>query len=343
MKNTTIKRPSATVPIASRLQDAILMLMMALSVGIVQTHAQEGTIYLPPVEDPKQEIAQLESDLTPAERLRTVLADGNRRLADAIGEHKRIRTFESKDKVYALLAELAQNVIREIGHLESNEGRMRDNITQMIRKVVAVKQNVGARVAELADMSELAKSRVEELESELRQLARDIQQNPENENDLRRVFRRRLVMAKRLSKQHRAYGNHSKLHASFGDQLERVQNFLNQLDGNLDMLLEGLSEQRSLIVMRVQLLRDSAEVEHWLRDVGSSGDSVMAVATRLIGLQRSLDQFDAATDLIVEMNDVSDLIDMIPDISVIEGDEGDSAGLSAKQIEDRYIDHYLTN
>ncbi|MHC5109543.1 MAG: hypothetical protein ACYTHJ_06655 [Planctomycetota bacterium] len=319
---------------------AITMHVGLASVALGQS---EGTIYLPPVEDAQEELDQLTDDLTPAERLRQVLADGNKKLAEAIAEHQRVRSFETKDKVYALLVQLARATIAEIGRLESNEGRMRDSLRTMVRKVDAVRQNVATRIQELSENSELTEQRVRDLDDELRDLAREISRKPGNEKELRQQFRRKLVMAKRLSRQHGAYGNHKKLHTSFGEQLERVQSFLTQLDGNLDMLLEGLSEQRSLLVLRIELLRDSAEVEQWLRDVGGSGESVMAVATRLIGLQNSLEQFDAASDLIVKLDDVGDLIDLIPDLNVLEGEAGNTGNLSAAQIEDRYIEHYLSN
>jgi hypothetical protein len=306
---------------------------------------REGTIYLPPVEDTEEELGQLADDLTPADKLRQLLAEGNSELAQAIADHRAQRTFATKDRVYRLLAKLSEDVIEEIANLEGNEGRMRDSIRHMARKVSAVQENLGVRVEELDDMRDRAEREVSGLQDELRNLAREITQHPENETELRRQFRRKLVLAQRLSRQHAAYLSHRKLHMTFEEQLARVQSFLLQLDDNLDMLLGGLVEQKSLLVMRVQLLRDSAEVEQWLRDVGGKDESAVSVAARIIGLQKALDQFDAATDLIVKMNDVSDLIDMIPDLGALaaeEGDEGNPDSLSARQIEDRYIEHFLS-
>jgi hypothetical protein len=301
----------------------------------------EGTVYLPPVEDTQEEIDRLTSDLNPAEKLRKVLAEGNAELSAALEEHRRQRTYETKDAVYRLLAKLSGAVIEEIGHLEANESRMRDSLTDMVKKVTAVQSNVQVRMDELNGMQQQTRERLETIDNELRQLARAISLGPDDEEELRRTFRRKLLVAQRLSRQFEAYGSQQRLHDSFLVQLGRVQTFLGRLDGNLDMLLSGLGEQKTLLVMRVQLLRDSAEVEQWLRSVGDKEDSVIAVATRIIGVQKSLEQFEAATDLIVKMNDVADLIDMIPDIDALEAGADLEGQPTMRQIEDQYIEHYL--
>ncbi len=320
-----------------------MILAVTMSVawaGVASGQATEDTIYLPPVEDTKEEVDQLTTDLTPAARLQEVLAAGNTKLAEAIAEHRQQRTFATKDKVYNLLGEISGQVIQEISNLEANRDRIRDSVRTMLRKVEGVHENLDVRKADLARRGEELKTQVEELEAELRRLARAIRRNPENEEDLRREFRRKLVIAKRLSRQYRAVVSHDKVHDSFAQQVDKVVTFLGRLDDNLDMLLNGLTEQKNLLVMKVQLLRDSAEVEQWLRDVSAADHGVVAVATRIIELQKALEQFDAATDLIVRMDDMTDVIDAIPDISIFELPEGGDV-LDARQVEDRYIDYYL--
>ena len=84
-------------------------------------------------------------------------------------------------------------------------------------------------------------------------------------------------------------------------------------------------------------------IEQWLRDVSMTDNGVVAVAARIMELQKSLAQFDAATDLIVQMNDMADVIDTIPDVSIFDVADADGNVLEAQVIEDKYIDYYLTN
>lgn len=318
-----------------------LMLCLLAPAAAAHGQAMEGTVYLPPVDDPNDEVAKLTEDLGPAAQLQEALVIGNSELAEAIEIHRQQRTFETKDNVYKILASLSGKVIEEITQLEANEARIRDNLKKMVRKVGAVRGNLDVRVKELARLQEEAREKVAELEEELRMLAREINANPENEEELRRQFRRMLLRAQRFSRQYKAYQSHVLLHRSFAKQVERVLQFLGYFDGNLDMLLQGLGEQRNFLVMKVQLLRDSAEMEQWLRDIGGSNEGVVTVATRILKLQESLGQFDTAMDLIVQLDSVSDVIDTIPDVALSELSDMQEGLRDPRRVEDQYIDHYL--
>jgi hypothetical protein len=185
--------------------------------------------------------------------------------------------------------------------------------------------------------------RAEALKAELRDFAKQIRRQPENEDDLRRAFRRKLLELQRLSRQHQSFAAHQKLHVVFAEQVGRAEAFLQQLDGNLDMFLEALDQQKELLVMRVQILRDSAEMEAWLRDESGSDSNVLSIVAWIGDLQQSLKEFNAATDLTIQMDDVSDLITALPDLSLPGPMTGDNTFGDARILEEKYIDYFLEN
>lgn len=319
-----------------------LMICLGLFVpSLAFAQEREGTIYLPPMENTEAEFEQLAIDLTPAQNLQKILAEGNAELAEAIENHKRQRTFATKDRVMELVAQLSAKTIDEIGNLRANEDRIRDGLRQMIRKVEKVQHNLGIRKEELNRLDQGTEHQAQALNLELRGLAETIREHPENEEELRRIFRRKLLEAQRLSRQHRAFAAHVKLHATFAEQVARASAFFQHLQSNLDMLLEGLGQQKDLLVMRVQLLRDGVEMEAWLRGEGNADNSVVVLAQRIRDLQNALQRFNVATDLIVELDDVSDLLGTMPTFDVLTAPDGDEGVTNARRIEDQYIDYFL--
>jgi hypothetical protein len=59
-------------------------------------------------------------------------------------------------------------------------------------------------------------------------------------------------------------------------------------------------------------------------------------------LSKALDKFNAATDVLIEMNDIGTLIESLPDASEIFGIDGGS-GRNGGNFEDKYVEYFLKN
>ena len=95
-------------------------------------------------------------------------------------------------------------------------------------------------------------------------------------------------------------------------------------------------------MMKVGLLRDTAAMESWLRGEGESNVSAFAMMKKIGELSQALQKFNAATDVLVEMNDIGTLIESLPDASEIFGIDGVSSGKGGN-FEDKYVDYFLKN
>lgn len=94
--------------------------------------------------------------------------------------------------------------------------------------------------------------------------------------------------------------------------------------------------------MKVDLLRDAAEMESWLRGEGESNVSAFAMMKKISDLSQALQKFNAATDVLIEMNDIGTLIESLPDASEIFGIDGGS-GSKGGNSEDKYVEYFLKN
>jgi hypothetical protein len=179
------------------------------------------------------------------------------------------------------------------------------------------------------------------IKDELRQLARRIKSDTDNP-ELRRQFRAKLFELRGMDNRHKTYRAHERLNQKFAGQIELAERFFAQLNNNTDQLIANLEEQKQFLVMKVGLLKDAAEMESWLRGESESNVSAFALMKKIGELSTALDKFDAATDVLVEMNDIGTLIESLPDASEIFGLEGLS-GRDGQSFEDKYVDYFLNN
>ena len=168
-------------------------------------------------------------------------------------------------------------------------------------------------------------------------VARQIKRDPEN-TALRKEFRTQLFKLKNLDHRYKTYRAHERLNTKFAEQVALAQNFFEQLNNNTDQLIANLEEQKEFLVMKVGLLRDAAEMESWLRGEGQSNASAFALMKKIGELSQVLEKFNAATDVLVEMNDIGTLIDSLPDAGQIFGIDGKLK--KGEHLEDKYIEYF---
>jgi len=91
--------------------------------------------------------------------------------------------------------------------------------------------------------------------------------------------------------------------------------------------------------MKVGLLKDAAEMESWLRGEGQNNASAFAMMKKIGELSKALGKFNAATDVMIEMNDIGTLVDSLPDAGDLFGWDGQNG--SSERYEDKYIEYFL--
>ena len=94
--------------------------------------------------------------------------------------------------------------------------------------------------------------------------------------------------------------------------------------------------EQAMIDKRV---KDAAEMESWLRGEGQNNASAFAMMKKIGELSKALGKFNAATDVMIEMNDIGTLVDSLPDAGDLFGWDGQKG--SSERYEDKYIEYFL--
>ena len=82
-------------------------------------------------------------------------------------------------------------------------------------------------------------------------------------------------------------------------------------------------------------------MESWLRGESEGNNSAFALMTKIAELSTALEKFNAATDVLVELNDIDTLVGSLPDAGEIFG-IGASGG-NGGSLEDKYVEYFLKN
>jgi len=328
----------------TRLLTLVLIFLLIVIVSGPQALAQqavETTGYLPQFETTTTNIQALEENLAKTGELAEILKKGNDELSEAIKQYRQDHSIETKDRIYNLLGGLADKTVRQIDDIVANKDKMRDGVTQILYKMDHIKSTLKDKREKFSDYIKSTRETAEKVKDELRQLARKIKSDPENA-ELRKQFRTQLFKLRNLDNRYKTYMAHERLNEKFGEQVELAQQFFQQLDNNTDQLVSNLEEQKQFLVMKVGLLKDTAEMESWLRGESGSSLSAFAMMKKISELSKALEKFNAATDVLVEMNDIGTLIESLPDASEIFGIDSGSGGEGGK-FEDKYIEYFLKN
>jgi len=318
-----------------------VVVVAGLNAKTVAEEAVEKTSYLPQFETTRTNIQVLEENLSKTGELAEILKKGNDELSEAIKQYNQDHSTETKDRIYNLLGNLASTTVRQIDDIVSNKGKIRDGVTQIIYKMGHIKDALKSKQKKFSDYIKHTHEAAEKVKDELRRLARKIKSDPENA-ELRKEFRSNLYKLRNLDNRYKTYHAHQRLNAKFGKQVELAERFFQQLDNNTDQLISNLEEQKQFLIMKVDLLRDTAEMESWLRGEGESNVSAFAMMKKISELSKALQKFNAATDVLIEMNDIGTLIESLPDASEIFGIDG-SSGSKGGNSEDKYVDYFLKN
>jgi hypothetical protein len=317
----------------------IAFFIAAISAKAISTPVIEHTGYLPQFETTKKNVKALEENLRKTGELAEILKKGNDELSEAIKQYKQDHSIETKNRIYNLLGSLAGQSIIQIDDIVGNRDRTRDGVKQVLYKMQNIKETLNTKKTKFDDYIQATKTQAENVKQSLRKLAREIKNNPDN-NELRRDFRRQLFELRIMDKRYKTYRAHQRLNEKFGKQVEVAHNFFEQLDANTDQMMANLAEQKEFLIMRIQLLRDSAEMERWLTSESESNVSAFAMMKKISELSKAMEKFNAATDVLIEMNDIGTLIDSLPDASEVLGFEASANG---ENYEDKYIDYFLSN
>lgn len=327
----------------SKLFKQFLVFVLATAVlssqGLAE-QAVERTSYLPQFETTRSNVQALEENLAKTGELAEILRKGNDELSEAIKQYGQDHSTETKDRIYNLLGNLAGQTVRQIDDITANKDQMNDGVTQILYKMERIKTTLKNKQEKFADYIDKSRIEADKVKDQLRKLARKIKSDPENA-DLRKEFRSKLYALKRLDNRYKTYMAHNRLNAKFSEQVELAQQFFQQLDHNTDQLITNLQEQKEFLVMKVALLKDAAEMESWLRGEGQSNVSAFSMMKKIGELSKALEQFNAATDVLVETNDIGTLIESLPDASEIFGIDGISS--KSGNSEDKYVEYFLKN
>ena len=314
---------------------------LLLASAALAEQAVERTSYLPQFEATRANVEALEENLAKTGELAEVLKKGNDELSEAIKQYGQDHSTETKDRIYNLLGSLAGKTVGQIDDIVANKDKMKDGVTQILYKMEHIKSTLKNKQGKFVDYIEKTRVEADKVKNQLRQLARRIKSDPENA-ELRKKFRSKLFALKGLDNKYKTYQAYDRLNAKFGKQVELAQQFFQRLDNNTDQLIANLEEQKEFLVMKVALLKDAAEMESWLRGEGESNVSAFAMMKKIGELSKALEKFNAATDVIIEMNDIGTLIDSLPDASEIFGIDG-STSSKGGNFEDKYIEYFLNN
>ncbi len=320
-----------------------ILSMLILAVSAVSVHGQQGleeTTYLPQFERSKSEIETLEENLAKTGQLADILKRGNDELSEAIKQYHQDQSPETKNRVYGLLGHLARQTITQIKGIVAHKDQMQDGVAQIISKMKHIQHNLAEKRQTFAVQSERTRKKAGALKTQLKALARKIKRDTEN-MELRKEFRTLLFKLKNLDHRYKTYRAHERLNTKFTQQVGLAHNFFEQLNNNTDQLIANLQEQKEFLIMKVGLLRDAAEMESWLRGEGESNASAFAMMKKIGELSQVFEKFNAATDILVEMNDIGTLIDSLPDAGQIFGIDGKIK--KGERLEDKYIDYFLKN
>jgi hypothetical protein len=318
---------------------AFLLATLVLGPQASAEEAVEKTGYLPQFETTRTNIEVLEENLVKTGKLAEILKKGNDELSEAIKQYGQDHSAETKDRIYTLLGDLAGKTISEINGIVSNKSKMRDGVTQILYKMVHIRDTLKDKQKKFSEYIKNTHGSAGKIKDELRRLARRVKTDPEDA-ELRKEFRSKLFKLRNLDNRYKTYLAHQRLNAKFGKQVGLAEQFFQQLDGNTDQLLSNLEEQKEFLVMKVGLLRDTAAMESWLRGEGESNVSAFSMMKKIGELSKALGKFNAATDMLIETNDIGTLIESLPDAGEIFGLDGGS-GTKSGNFEDKYVDYFL--
>lgn len=321
----------------------ILLIILFLLFIVAELEAQEvleETSYLPQFETSRTEIQTLEENLAKTGALADILKKGNDELSEAIKQYKQDHSMETKDRIYGLLGDLAGQTVTQIENIVANKDQMRDGVSQIIFKMRQISLTLAEKHKRFQSFLAKTQKQAEPLKKELKDMARKIKKDPEND-ELRRAFRTKLYKLKHLDHRHKTYKAHERLNAKFAAQVKKAEQFFEALNNNTDQLIANLEEQKEFLVMKVGLLKDAAQMESWLRGEGASNASAFSMMKKIGDLSQALEKFNAATDVLIEMNDIGTIIDGLPDAGEIFGIGGE--GTNGARFEDKYVDYFLKN
>ncbi|MCU0916572.1 MAG: hypothetical protein MUC88_18720 [Planctomycetes bacterium] len=320
----------------------LLLLATTLSPGpALPQEALERTGYLPQFESSKENLAALETNLAKTGELADVLKKGNDELSEAIRQYRQDHKPEAKDRVYGLLGDLAGATVRQIDDIVANKDKMRDGISQVLYKMQNIERTLTDRHKGFAESVGRVRVDAEEVKKRLRELARKVKSDPQNLG-LRKEFRNELFRLRSLDQRFRIQQGHQRLTEKFAKQVAAAHQFFEQLHNGTDLLVSNLEQQKEFLVMKVSLLKDAAQMEAWLRGEGENSVSGVALMTKIGELSHALEKFNAATDVLVEFNDIDTLIQSLPDAGAIFGMDN-SADAKGTSFEDKYVEYFLKN
>ena len=323
-----------------KLLPVFVLVTAVLSSQCLAEQAVERTSYLPQFETTRTNIQALEENLAKTGALAEILKKGNDELSEAIKQYGQDHSTETKDRIYNLLGDLAGKTVRQIDDIVADKDKMKDGVTQILYKMGHIKSTLKNKQSKFVGYIKKSRIEADKVKDQLRQLARKIKSDPENA-ELRKEFRSKLFALKGLDNKYKTYMAHNRLNAKFSKQVELAQQFFQQLDNNTDQLIANLQEQKEFLVMKVALLKDAAEMESWLRGEGQSNVSAFSMMKKIGELSKALEQFNAATDVLIETNDIGTLIESLPDASEIFGIDGMKS--KSGNFEDKYVDYFLKN
>ena len=323
-----------------KLLPVFLLVTSILSSQALAEQAVERTSYLPQFETTRTNVQALEENLAKTGALAEILKKGNDELSEAIKQYGQDHSTETKDRIYNLLGNLAGKTVRQIDDIVADKDKMKDGVTQILYKMGHIKSTLKNKQSKFVGYIKKSRIEADKVKEQLRQLARKIKSDPEN-TELRKEFRSKLFALKGLDNKYKTYMAHDRLNAKFSKQVELAQQFFQQLDNNTDQLIANLQEQKEFLVMKVALLKDAAEMESWLRGEGQSNVSAFSMMKKIGELSKALEQFNAATDVLIETNDIGTLIESLPDASEIFGIDGMKS--KSGNFEDKYVDYFLKN
>ena len=325
-----------------------ITLVMVLVVGMTAVVAAaqeqqvvETTSYLPQFETTKANVEALEENLAKTSKLAEILKKGNDELSEAVKQYRQDHSTETKDRIYTLLGTLAEKTVTQIDDIVANRDKIKDGLTEIIYKLDRIKTTLAEKKQKFDTYVENTRQQADSIKGKLRKLAKKIKSDSEN-STLRKQFRSYLFQLQGIDKRYKTYQAHQRLNAKFAEQIGIAQQFFQRLDGNAEQLAANLMQQKEFLVMRIALLKDAAEMESWLRGESESNVSAFAMMKKIGELSGALEKFNAATDVLVEMNDIGTLIESLPDAGDIFGIDG-SAGANGKNFEDKYVNYFLKN
>ncbi len=294
----------------------------------------EGTGYLPKFE-PKSNMKVLEENLKKTGELADLLKNGNDELSEAVKQYKDNRQPDTKARVYNLLGELANKTVTQIDNIVSNKDRMKDGMLEMNYKMAKIKASLDERNNAFSQHDKTIHQEADELKKEMQDLARQIKNDPENQ-ELRFQFRSKLIKLYHLDKRLKTIQAHKRLNTTFGEQLAKIDTFFRDMNQNMDHFVMNLKIQKQSLIEEIKLIQYSAELNDWLLAQTGDSQSAFAMIGKIKDLSSALKQFEVATDAMICMDDMNEIIQTLPDVSDLLGE---SSGLNLNDL-DKMIDTF---